>query len=63
MAQAAPQFPSLDAWERMSEPEQDALLDRIERVRRRELLWSRARAGLVLGAVLAVLFGALYLAR
>jgi len=47
----------------MSEPEQDALLDRIERVRRRELLWSRARAGLVLGAVLAVLFGALYLAR
>jgi hypothetical protein len=38
MTQAAPQFPSRNVWEGMSELEQDALLDQIERVRRRKLL-------------------------
>jgi hypothetical protein len=62
MAQAAPQFPSLDVWEAMSEPEQDALLDQIERVRRRKALWSRLQAGFAWGAAVVCLNGLLYLA-
>jgi hypothetical protein len=62
MAQAAPQFPSLDVWEGMSEQEQDALLDHIEMVRRRKLLWSRLQAGFALGAAALCLSGLLYLA-
>jgi hypothetical protein len=62
MTQAAPQFPSLDVWEGMSEPEQDALLNRIERVRRTKLLWSRLQAGFAWGAAVVSLCGLLYLA-
>jgi hypothetical protein len=62
MARAAPQFPSLDVWEGMSEPEQDALLDQIERARRRKLLWSLIQAGFAWGAAAVCLSGLLYLA-
>jgi hypothetical protein len=62
MTQAAPQFPSLDVWEGMSEPEQDALLDQIERVRRRKVLRSRLQAGFAWGAAAVCLSGLLYLA-
>ena len=62
MARTAPQFPSLDAWEGMSEPEQDALLDRIEIARRRKLFWSRLQAGFAWGAVGVGLCCFLYLA-
>ena len=62
MAQAAPQFPSLDVWEGMSEPEQDALLDRIEKVRRRKLIWSRLQVGFAWGAAAMCLCELLYLA-
>jgi hypothetical protein len=62
MTQAAPPFPSLVVWEGMSEPEQDALLDRIEMVRRRKLLWSRLQVGFALGAAGVCLGGLLYLA-
>jgi hypothetical protein len=61
MTQAAPQFPSLDVWEGMSEPEQDALLDRIEKVRRRKLIWSRLQVGFAWGAAAVCLSGLLYL--
>jgi len=47
MTPAAPQFPSLNAWEGMSELEQDALIDRIEKGRRRRLLWSRIQAAVM----------------
>jgi hypothetical protein len=62
MTQVAPQFPSLNVWEGMSEPEQDALLDHIERVRRTKLLWSRLQARLAWGAAVVCLSGLVYLA-
>jgi hypothetical protein len=62
MAQAAPRFPSLNVWEGMSESEQDALLDQIERVRRRKMLWSRLQAGFAWGAAAVCICGLLYLA-
>ena len=46
MAPPMPQFPSLDAWQRMDETQQDALIDRIESARRRRRLGLRALAGL-----------------
>jgi hypothetical protein len=62
MTPAAPQFPSLNVWEGMSEPEQDALIDRIERARRRQLLWSRIQAAAMCIAAAACLSGLVYLA-
>jgi hypothetical protein len=62
MTQAAPQFPSLNVWEGMSELEQDALLDQIERVRRWKVLWSRLQAGLAWGAAAVCLSGLVFLA-
>ena len=41
---------------------QDALLDRIEMVRRRKLLWSRLQVGFASGAAAVCLSGLLYLA-
>jgi hypothetical protein len=46
----------------MSEPEQDALIDRIERDRRRKLLWSRVQAGGMRAAAAVCLGGLVYLA-
>jgi hypothetical protein len=62
MTPAAPQFPSLNVWEGMSEPEQDALIDRIERARRRKMLWSRIQAGVMWAAAAVCLGGLVYLA-
>ena len=62
MTQTAPQFPSLNVWEGMSELEQDALLDHFERVRRRKVLWSRLQVGFAWGAAAVCLCGLLYLA-
>ena len=55
MTPAAPQFPALDVWEGMSEPEQDALIDRIERARRRKQLWSRIQAAVGWAAYLVLI--------
>jgi hypothetical protein len=46
----------------MSEPEQDALIDRIERARRRKLLWSRIQAGAMWAAAAVCFSGLGYLA-
>jgi hypothetical protein len=62
MTPAAPQFPSLNVWEGMSEPEQDALIDRIERARKRKLLWSRIQVGAMWAAATVCLSGLVYLA-
>ena len=62
MTPAAPQFPSLNVWEGMSEPEQDALIDRIEKARERKLLWSRIQAGVMWAAAGVCLSGLVYLA-
>ena len=62
MTSGAPQFPSLNVWEGMSEPEQDAFIDRIERDRRRKLLWSRVQAGGMWAAAAVCLGGLVYLA-
>jgi hypothetical protein len=62
MAPVTPQFPSLDVWEGMSEPEQDALISRLERARRRKLLWSRIQAGAMWAAAAVCLSGLVYLA-
>ena len=62
MTPAAPQFPSLNAWEGMSELEQDALIDRIEKGRRRRLLWSRIQAAVMWAAAAVCLSGLVYLA-
>jgi hypothetical protein len=43
-------FPTIRSWQRMSERQQDALLDRIETKQRRRIIAPR----LVIGAVLAV---------
>lgn len=40
-------FPTLRRWQRMSESEQDALLDNIETRRRRRLIGSRATAAVM----------------
>ena len=62
MTLAAPQFPPLNVWEGMSEPEQDALIDRIERARSRKLLWSRIQAAAMWAAAAVCLSGLVYLA-
>ena len=35
MSQPAPSFPAFDEWQKMSESEQDALLDRLETAKQR----------------------------
>jgi hypothetical protein len=38
MTQPAPSFPAFDEWEKMSESEQDALLDRLETKQRGSIM-------------------------
>jgi hypothetical protein len=59
MTRFDPPFPAFDAWERMSESEQDALIARMERARRR----SEGLFGVLIAVlVVAAASGALYLA-
>jgi hypothetical protein len=51
MPPAASQFPTFDEWKRMSEREQDALLDRLESEKRRGTIATRVLIGLALAAV------------
>jgi hypothetical protein len=53
MSPPAPSFPAFDDWKRMSEREQDALLDRLEARKRRLSL--TVRLLMVLGAAAVVL--------
>ena len=53
MARTVPSFPAIQEWQRMSESDQDALLDRIETVRRR-----RRRLHVVLIGLVCVLTAA-----
>jgi hypothetical protein len=46
-----PSFPAFDDWKRMSEREQDALLDRLEAAKRRRSLAIRLLIGLGCAAV------------
>jgi hypothetical protein len=60
MIGATPQFPAIDDWQKMSETEQDALLARMERARRRGALIYRLLIALTCtaagaGIVLAIL--------
>ena len=55
MTKPMPSFPAFDEWQRMSEREQDALIDKIETVRGR----SRRNYRIVAGLVCAILMGAL----
>ena len=53
---SASRFPALDAWKRMSEKEQDALLDRMARAQRQRAMLLRcllAVAGTILAAGIA----------
>jgi hypothetical protein len=46
MSPPAPSFPAFEDWKRMSEREQDALLDRLEGTRRRRSFAIRVLIGL-----------------
>jgi hypothetical protein len=61
MPPAAPSFPAFDEWKSMSEPEQDALLDRLEGHKRRGKIAIRLLSGFGLVAVAVALMGALIL--
>lgn len=50
MSQSAPSFPAFDEWEKMSESEQDELLDKLEGARHRS--W-RTRRVLIAALCLA----------
>jgi hypothetical protein len=52
MPRAAPSFPAFDEWRKMSESEQDALLDALEGAQRRGRFAARLLIGLG-GATLA----------
>ena len=59
MSRFGPPFPAFDVWEKMSESEQDALIARMERSRRR----SDVLAGILIAMLLVCATGgALYLA-
>ena len=53
MQRSAPSFPAFDDWKRMSEREQDALLDRLEAQKRRGVVatWLVVGLGLVTAAL------------
>jgi hypothetical protein len=53
MTQPAPSFPAFDEWEKMSESEQDALLDRLETTKQRGSTIKRVVMGLLSVAVYA----------
>jgi CHASE3 domain sensor protein len=61
MPPAAPPFPAFEDWKRMSEREQDALLDRLEGRRRRIVTGRRLLIGLGIAAVALALAMALVL--
>jgi hypothetical protein len=46
MARPTPSFPAFEDWKRMSERQQDALLDRLEAAKRRRSLGTRLLMGL-----------------
>lgn len=60
MTQPAPSFPAFDEWEKMSESEQDALLDRLE-TKQRGSVFRRVAVGL-LGVVVCAAICAMLLA-
>jgi len=62
MSRTAPPFPAFEDWKRMSEREQDLLLDRLEAANRRRSLAVRWLIGLggVTGALAAGLVVALW---
>jgi hypothetical protein len=53
MSPLAPSFPTFDDWKRMSERDQDALLDRLEARKHRR--WLTGRVLMVAGAAAVVL--------
>jgi hypothetical protein len=59
MIGSVPQFPTIEKWQRMSENEQDALLAKMEKVRRRRATGFRIVLGLGFAAVAASILGAL----
>jgi hypothetical protein len=59
MAQSNRRFPAFDVWQTMDESEQDALLAKIERARRRSNAFTSVLIGVL---VVAAISGALYLA-
>ena len=59
MPRSAPSFPALDEWQKMSEGEQDALLDALESQKLRGRLSMRLLAGLAGTAAIAAIGGAL----
>lgn len=61
MPRTALQFPSLERWRTMSEREQDALLDRMEALRRRTSIRLRLRVGLDWSAAAAAASALVYL--
>jgi hypothetical protein len=62
MFASVPSFPPFQQWERMSESEQDALIDRIEAARRRRARAMRICIGLACTMLSAGVMAALYLA-
>jgi hypothetical protein len=59
MPRTAPSFPAFEEWQKLSEREQDALLDAMEWRRRRWRLAARALIGLAGTAAIAAIGGAL----
>ena len=55
MPRTAPSFPAFDEWQKMSESEQDALLDALESGQRRGQLALRVLVGLAGTAVIAAI--------
>jgi len=60
MSQPAQSFPAFDEWEKMSESEQDALLDRLETTKQRGSIIKRVVMGL-LGVAVCAAIGAVLL--
>lgn len=63
MSRSAPSFPAFDEWRKMSEREQDALLDALEGARRRGRLATRLLAGLSGATVAAAILLTLLMLR
>jgi len=61
MARPAPPFPAFEDWKKMSEREQDALLDRLEAAKVRSSRTTRLLIGLACAAV-ALVAGSVLLA-
>jgi hypothetical protein len=63
MSQPTPSFPAFDEWQKMSESEQDALLDRLETAKQDSPLIMRVLMGLLGVAVCAAVGAALLAIR